>query len=60
MTATFRFVLTGALAIGSAASGVIGELAGARAALWVGAAILAVAFVPVTMSPIRMRQSLSI
>jgi hypothetical protein len=53
MTATFRFVLTGALAIGSAASGVIGELAGVRAALWMGASVLAVAFVPVTISPLR-------
>lgn len=36
MNATFRFLLTGALAIGAAISGVLGELVGIQAALWVG------------------------
>ncbi|MFD1939707.1 MFS transporter [Nonomuraea mangrovi] len=58
MNATFRFVLTGALAVGSAVAGVIGELAGARAALWVGGAVLATAFLPVFLSPVRARRDL--
>jgi MFS family permease len=53
MNATMRFVLTGALAIGSALAGAIGEFAGARAALWVGAAGLAVVWIPLYLSPLR-------
>ncbi|MEV4098802.1 MFS transporter [Nonomuraea sp. NPDC049649] len=53
MNATFRFVLTGALAVGAAAAGVIGEVAGARAALWTGGVFLAIAFLPVFLSPVR-------
>lgn len=51
--ATMRFLMTGALAIGAALAGVIGQLYGPRAALWVGAAILALAWLPVFFSPIR-------
>ncbi|MDT0344558.1 MFS transporter [Streptomyces litchfieldiae] len=53
MNATFRFVLTGALAIGAALGGLIGETAGVRAAVWAGAACLACAFLPVFCSPVR-------
>ncbi|MER5748804.1 MFS transporter [Streptomyces sp. NPDC002088] len=58
MNATFRFVLTGALAVGAAVSGLIGELAGVRATLWVGGALLAVSFLPVFLSPVRTRREL--
>ncbi|MBZ6475088.1 MFS transporter [Streptomyces griseocarneus] len=53
MNATFRFLLTGALAVGSALGGLIGEFAGVRTAMWVGAVCLTAAFLPVFRSPIR-------
>ncbi|GII53581.1 MFS transporter [Planotetraspora thailandica] len=58
MNATFRFLLTGALAVGSAVAGVTGELAGPRATLWLGGAVLATAFLPVFLSPVRRRRDL--
>ncbi|MFI0741965.1 MFS transporter [Streptomyces sp. NPDC021100] len=58
MNATFRFLLTGALAVGSALAGLIGELAGVRVAVWTGAACLATAFLPVLRSPIRTLRAL--
>lgn len=58
MNATFRFLLTGALAVGSAVAGVIGELATVHTTLWVGAAFLATAFLPVFVSPLRTRREL--
>ena len=51
--ATMRFLLTGALAVGAALSGLIGQFAGVRAALWVGAAVLALVWVPLFLSPLR-------
>ncbi|MFI5806312.1 MFS transporter [Streptomyces sp. NPDC051561] len=56
--ATFRFMLSGSLAIGSALAGLLGELAGIRTALWVGAGFLALAFLPVFLSPVRKRRRL--
>ncbi|MEU1186383.1 MFS transporter [Streptomyces sp. NPDC005859] len=58
MNATFRFLLTGALAVGAAVSGLIGELAGVRVTLWVGAVLLAANFLPVFLSPVRTRREL--
>lgn len=58
MNATFRFMLTGAIAVGSAVAGLIGEFAGLRVALWTGAGCLALAFLPVFLSPVRRRQEL--
>ncbi|KOU76002.1 MFS transporter [Streptomyces sp. MMG1533] len=58
MNATFRFVLSGSLAVGAAVSGLIGELAGVRPTLWVGGALLATAFLPVYLSPVRTRREL--
>ncbi|MFI1013511.1 MFS transporter [Streptomyces sp. NPDC020965] len=55
MNATFRFMLTGATAVGSALAGLIGELSGVRTALWAGAGILALACLPALFSPIRTR-----
>ncbi|MFD1539503.1 MFS transporter [Nonomuraea guangzhouensis] len=58
MNATFRFLLTGALAIGAAVAGLIGELTTVRVTLWVGAVFLAIAFLPVFLSPLRARREL--
>ncbi|MFI9582236.1 MFS transporter [Streptomyces sp. NPDC052236] len=58
MNATFRFMLTGAIAIGSGVAGLIGELAGVRTALWVGGCCLTLAFLPVFLSPVRTRREL--
>lgn len=52
MNATFRFLLTGALAIGSVLGGLMGELISVRSAVWAGAACLVSAFLPVLCSPI--------
>lgn len=56
MNATFRFMLTGAIALGAAASGLLAELTTLHTTLWTGAAILAVSFLPVALSPIRGRR----
>ncbi|MDG9718278.1 MFS transporter [Streptomyces sp. DH24] len=53
MNATFRFLLTGALAVGSVLGGLVGEVAGVRAAVWAGAVCMAGAFLPVFCSPVR-------
>ncbi|MEV7343316.1 MFS transporter [Streptomyces sp. NPDC093544] len=58
MNATFRFLLTGALAIGAAISGVLGELIGVHATLWVGGVFISTAFIPVFLSPVRTRREL--
>ncbi|WP_407562036.1 MFS transporter [Streptomyces sp. 184] len=58
MNATFRFLLMGSVALGSALSGVIGEFAGVRAALWTGAVILVLAALPLYFSPVRARRHL--
>ncbi|MDQ0932879.1 MFS transporter [Streptomyces turgidiscabies] len=58
MNATFRFLLTGALAVGAAISGVLGELVGVQATLWVGGVFVSTAFLPVFLSPVRARRVL--
>lgn len=58
MNATFRFLLTGALAVGAGVAGLLGEFAGVHAALWTGGAFLTVAFLPVFCSPVRKRRAL--
>ncbi|MFD5074036.1 MFS transporter [Streptomyces sp. NPDC058371] len=58
MNATFRFVLTGALALGAAVSGLTGQLAGVHTTLWLGGAFLTTAFLPVFFSPVRKRRTL--
>ncbi|MBZ9643336.1 MFS transporter [Streptomyces sp. PSKA30] len=58
MNATFRFLLTGALAVGSALGGLIGETTGVRVAVWAGAVCLAGAFLPVLCSPVRTMREL--
>lgn len=53
VNATFRFVLFGALALGSLLAGVIGAAVGIQACLWAGAAGLALVWVPVYFSALR-------
>jgi predicted MFS family arabinose efflux permease len=58
MNAAFRFLLTGAVAVGSATGGLVGELTSVRTALWVGGACMALSFLPVFLSPVRVRQEM--
>lgn len=53
MNAGFRFLLTGALSIGGIAAGLIASLAGVRAAIWAGAAVLSVSWLTIRFSPLR-------
>jgi predicted MFS family arabinose efflux permease len=53
MNATMRFLLTGALALGSGIAGLVGQYVGLRPVLWVGAVGLAIAWVPCFFSPLR-------
>jgi predicted MFS family arabinose efflux permease len=58
MNATMRFLLHGALALGSALAGLLGEVAGVRAALWVSAVGLALTWLPIFFSPLRRMRDL--
>ncbi|WP_374116251.1 hypothetical protein [Streptomyces sp. CoH27] len=58
MNATFRFLLTGALAAGSALGGLVGQFAGVRTAVWAGALCVTGAFLPVFCSPVRALRAL--
>ncbi|WP_223167751.1 MFS transporter [Nonomuraea sp. SYSU D8015] len=53
MTATMRLLLMGAIGLGGLLAGAIGELWGVRAALWLGAVIMAASWVPILLSPLR-------
>ncbi|MGV9313804.1 MFS transporter [Streptomyces sp. NPDC003691] len=46
MNATFRFLLFGAMALGSALAGAVGQYAGIRTAMWIGAGCLVLTFLP--------------
>ncbi|MFI6637587.1 MFS transporter [Nonomuraea fuscirosea] len=56
MHAVFRIMSTGAVMAGAVMAGVVGELAGVRAALWMGGVLMAASFVPVFLSPARARR----
>ncbi|MCX5587966.1 MFS transporter [Streptomyces erythrochromogenes] len=56
MNATFRFTLTGALALGSATSGLLAELTTLHTTLWTGATLLALSWTPVALSPLTRRR----
>jgi MFS family permease len=58
MNASFRVLLTGALSIGAALSGVLAETVGVRNAMLVGAVAAATAGIPVLLSPVRQRRTL--
>ncbi|MGC1214797.1 MAG: MFS transporter, partial [Micromonospora sp.] len=53
MNATFRFLLTGAIAVGAGLAGLLGQYAGARTSLWVGAVGAALTWLPLYCSPVR-------
>jgi MFS family permease len=53
MNATMRFLMTGALAVGAAVAGALGQYAGIRTALWVAAIGLSFAWLPLFFSPLR-------
>ncbi|MBB6170613.1 putative MFS family arabinose efflux permease [Nocardiopsis mwathae] len=53
MNATMRFLFTGVLALGAAASGALAEVTDVRTALWVGAVGIAVSWLPMYFSPLR-------
>ncbi|RJL32527.1 MFS transporter [Bailinhaonella thermotolerans] len=59
MNGVFRFVFTGAVALGAALGGLLGEVSGPRAALWAGALCLAVSWAPIAFSPLRRARDLS-
>ncbi|MGH3682403.1 MAG: MFS transporter [Natronosporangium sp.] len=58
VNATFRTALTGALAVGAGLAGLAGELLGIRPALWLGAAGLALVWVPIFCSGLRTMRDL--
>ncbi|SCE94059.1 MFS transporter [Micromonospora mirobrigensis] len=53
MNATFRFLLTGALAVGAALAGLLGTYVSVRATLWIGAIGNALTWLPILLSPLR-------
>ena len=59
MTASFRFLLMGALAVGAAAAGVLGQAVSPRAALVAGAAAIALVWIPILASPLRKARDLT-
>jgi hypothetical protein len=58
VNATFRTVLVGALTLGAALAGVVGERFGAQAVLWLGAAGFALVWVPICLSVLRTARDL--
>ncbi|MFI2711148.1 MFS transporter [Micromonospora sp. NPDC018662] len=50
MNATFRFLLTGAIAVGAGLAGLLGQYAGPRVPLWAGAIGVALTWVPQYLS----------
>ncbi|GIH66724.1 MFS transporter [Microbispora siamensis] len=58
MNATFRFLMFGALALGALLAGALGELAGVRAAMWAGSAVLAAGWLRLFFSPLRSMREL--
>ena len=55
MTATMRFLTTGALTVGALYAGAVAEVWGVRAALAAGAAVTALGWVPLVLSRLRGR-----
>ncbi|MFI1658946.1 MFS transporter [Streptomyces sp. NPDC020472] len=58
MNATFRFLLTGSMALGAALAGAVGAHSSPRTVLWCGGALLCLSFLPVLFSPLRRRREL--
>ena len=53
MNATMRFIVWGTIPIGALAGGILGELIGLQATIWVGAIGSFLGFLPVLFSPVR-------
>jgi MFS family permease len=53
MNATMRFIVWGTIPVGLMAGGILGTVIGLHATIWVGAIGGLVAFLPVTLSPVR-------
>jgi MFS family permease len=53
MNSVMRFIVWGVIPLGTLAGGVIASVFGLRAAIWIGAVGLALAFLPVFLSPVR-------
>lgn len=58
MNATVRFVQLGSMPIAGLLGGVLGDLLGAPAVLWLGAAGMTAAFLPALLSPLRRTREL--
>jgi MFS family permease len=53
MNSVMRFIVWGVIPLGSLAGGAIASGAGLRAAVWIGAVGVSLAFLPVLLSPVR-------
>ena len=53
MNATMRFIVWGTIPLGAITGGVLGDLIGLHATIWVGAIGGLLAFLPVALSPVR-------
>ncbi|MEU5875682.1 MFS transporter [Glycomyces sp. NPDC047369] len=58
MNATVRFVVYGTYALGAILGGALGQALGARTTLWIAAAGMCLAFLPVFFSPLRTMRTL--
>ena len=58
MNATMRFLVWGTQPVGAVIGGILGQLYGAGAALWIAGAVACLAFVPVAGSPLRRMREL--
>ena len=53
MNASMRFIVWGTIPVGAMLGGVLGTVLGLHTAIWIGAVGALVAFLPVTLSPVR-------
>ena len=53
MNATMRFIVWGTIPLGAIIGGILGDLIGLHATIWVGAIGALLAFLPVALSPVR-------
>ncbi|GAA4224858.1 putative MFS family arabinose efflux permease [Streptosporangium album] len=53
MNATMRLILMGAVGVGGLLAGLVGEIWGTGTAIWAGASITALSWVPIYFSPLR-------